>query len=181
MEKQLSRSHDDNYDNEANAEATEYRKSLGLTECKYTKWFRRIPGKFILVILIVGVFIVAQTFRLPAKWQTDCLHRYNTISSLATTKATKGLQSWWNHDVPVFPQAPLPGISIAVSIDPDTNMQLYDLDSAGVLRIRRRTNSSDQTNTKWTSPQIIPADPKPKKSSPLAAFAFQLNAGVSVS
>lgn len=180
MEKQLSRYHNDNYDNEANV-AIEHLNSKERTHCKYTKWFRCISGKIILVFLIMGLFIVAQAFRLPAKWQKKWPHGYNTTSNLDITKATKGLQSLWNHDTPFFSLAPAPGISIAVSKDPDSNIQLYDLDSSGVLRIRRRSNSNDQTNTKWTSPQIIPTDPKPKQSSPLAAIAFQFRAGVTVS
>ncbi len=152
MEKQLPRYHIDHYDNGANI-AMKQLNPEGRTERKYTQWFKSISGKIILVILIVGFWIIAQAVRLSLS----------------------------NHDVPFVSQAPAPGISIAVSVDPDTNMQLYDLDSSGVLRIRRRTNSSDQTNTKWTSPQIIPTDPTPKKSSPLAALAFQFHAGVTVS
>lgn len=180
MKKQLSRCHNDKCDIESNI-AIEHMNSTGPTECKYTQWFRRISGKVILVILLMGVFIVAQGFRLPAKWQMNCLYGYDSAPNLDITKAAKGIQLLGNHHVPFFPQAPAPGISIAVSKDPDTNIQLYDLDSSGVLRIRRRTNSSDQTNTKWTSPQVIPADPKPKKASPLAAIAFQFQAGVTVS
>ncbi len=182
LSQQLSRYHDDKYDDEANVEATEYGKPDGLSESKYIKWFRRISGKVILVFLLVGLFIVAQTFRLPARLQKNCLHRDSPIFNLEPIKATKGLPSWWNHDDrSIFSQASGPGISIAVSIDVDSNMQLYDLDSSGVLRIRRRTNSTDQTNTKWTVPQTIPTDPKPKHSSPLAAVAFQVQAGVTVS
>ena len=66
MEKQLSSYHNDKYCNEANV-AIEHMNFMRPTEGKYTKWFRRISGKVILVILLMGVFIVAQAFRLPGK------------------------------------------------------------------------------------------------------------------
>lgn len=180
METQSSRYHDKNYDSEANV-AIEPVRSKGPTEGRCAKWFRCISGKVILVILMMGLFIVARTFRLPAKWQKNSLHNYNTSPNLDTTKVTQGLQSLWNYDVPFFPQAPALAISVAVSRDPDSNIQLYNLDTSGVLRVRRRTNSNDPMNTKWTSPQIIPTDPRPRPYSPLAAIAFQFQAGVTVS
>ncbi|KAL9608856.1 MAG: hypothetical protein Q9167_006321 [Letrouitia subvulpina] len=128
--------------------------------------------------LIMVLLIGTQSFRFLLKWQKSCLYSHNISNPIDITKDSDGSASLWDHDVDDIYRAPIPGLSIAVSMDPDTNIQLYDLDSSGILRIRRRTNSSDQKNTKWTSPQIIPTDPKPKKSSPLAAIAFQFQTGV---
>ena len=63
------------------------------------------------------------------------------------------------------------GVSIAVSVDPDGNQQLYDLDSRGTIRMRK---SPGFTET-WTEPEVVPANPVPKAKSPLAAIAWRGN------
>ncbi|KAI4188247.1 MAG: hypothetical protein LQ346_005355 [Caloplaca aetnensis] len=60
-----------------------------------------------------------------------------------------------------------PGISLAAAIDPDGNRQLFDLTSTGIIRLRK----SVKGGTSWTDPEIVPANPKPKLNSPLAAIS----------
>ena len=132
MENEASCCHDGDYGNEANV-AIEHLNSRGRTEGKYPNRLWYTLGMVFLIKLFMGVFINAHAFRLPAKWLKYHLHGHYTTSNADITKATKNLQSLWNYDIPFVSQAPAPGISIAVSKDLNSNIQLYDLDSSGVL------------------------------------------------
>ena len=70
-----------------------------------------------------------------------------------------------------------PGVSIAASVDPDGNRQLYDLSSTGVIRLRKSAGNT----TTWGDPEIVPANPAPKANTPMAALAWKGPNGSSVS
>ena len=61
------------------------------------------------------------------------------------------------------------GVSIAASVDSEGNRQVYDLDSEGTIRIRK----IERLTYRYTSPEIVKTDQKPKASSPLNALAWK--------
>ena len=60
------------------------------------------------------------------------------------------------------------GLSIAASVDGVGNRQIYDLNSEGVIRVRKI-----QAGTyKYTAPEVVNVTEKPQAASPLSAISW---------
>lgn len=61
------------------------------------------------------------------------------------------------------------GVSIAASVDGDGSRQIYDIDTAGVIRIRKIQNET----YRYTPAEVVPTSQKPKPGTPLSALAWR--------
>ena len=140
------------------------------------RWCSTAPMSLIL-ILVVTFLVIARVYetRTSASWHNHCS---------SSTKGASVSSAAQDKDAPMLPPADqklstlddVPGVSIAASVDPDFNRQLFDLSSSGTVRLRKLKGNT----TSWTEPEIVLVNPRPKSNSPLAALSWRGSNGASV-